>query len=65
MITIRLEPCCKNCELSNIDIYETELYVDEGFCSKQVIVSCKNELICKFRKDSSGFIEPMKWGDDE
>lgn len=65
MITIRLEPCCKDCAFSNIDIDEHDLYADVGFYNKHVVIACKNELICKFRKESSGPIEPMKWGDDE
>lgn len=69
MITIRLEPCCKNCGFSNIDIDETDLYSDEGFYNKQVLITCKNEQICRFREDPLGRpikpikpIKPMKWG---
>lgn len=65
MITIRLEPCCKDCAFSRITIDENDLYADMGFYDKRVVIACENELVCKFRKDSSGPIEPMEWGDDE
>ena len=66
MITIRLEPCCKNCHFSGLDLDVNKIYEGAGdIYDVSITVFCLNERICKFRKDSSKPIEPMKWGDDE
>ena len=65
MITIRLEPCCKNCHFSSLYLDEEKLYKDGDIYDVDITVFCLTERICKFRKDSSEPIKPMKWGDDE
>lgn len=65
MITIRLEPCCKNCHFSSLDMDVEKLYEGGDIYDVDITVFCLNERICKFRKNSSEPIKPMKWGDDE
>lgn len=66
MITIRLEPCCKDCGFSKIVTDERNTYDFEGIYDTHVTISCENERICRFRKDQLGRpIKPMEWGDDE
>ena len=65
MISIRLEPCCRKCHFPNIYVDTNDLYTGEGLYDVDTVIRCSNERICKFREESSGPIEPMKWGDDE
>lgn len=65
MITIRLEPCCKNCSFPRLNMDVENIYQGGDIYDVDTEIFCSNERICKFRKDSSESIKPMKWGDDE
>lgn len=65
MIAIHLEPCCKNCHYSDIAVDRENLYSFNDIYDVAVVISCRNEHVCRFRKDASKHIKPMKWGDDE
>lgn len=64
MITIRLEPCCKDCHFSSLYVDEEKLYKDGDIYDVNITVFCLTERICKFRKDSSEPIKPMKLDDE-
>ena len=58
MITIPLEPYCKDCHFSSLYLDEKKLYKYRHYSF------CLTERICKFRKDSSEPIKPMKLDDE-
>ena len=41
-----------------------KLYKDGDIYDVDITVFCLTERICKFRKDSSEPIKPMKWDDE-